>query len=67
MRFAVMSIAILSTAALAPGTRAADATGYVSDPAASHLDFTGVQAGAEFKGTFHPTRWPVRISTCRST
>jgi polyisoprenoid-binding protein YceI len=53
MRFAVMSIAILSTAALAPGTRAADATGYVSDPAASHLDFTGVQAGAEFKGTFH--------------
>ena len=26
---------------------------YTADPAASHLDFTGVQAGAEFKGTFH--------------
>jgi polyisoprenoid-binding protein YceI len=26
---------------------------YSADPALSHLDFTGVQAGAEFKGTFH--------------
>ena len=33
--------------------RAAGPTGYTADPAASHLDFTGVQAGAEFKGTFH--------------
>jgi polyisoprenoid-binding protein YceI len=26
---------------------------YAADPAASKLDFVGVQAGAEFKGTFH--------------
>jgi polyisoprenoid-binding protein YceI len=32
---------------------AAAPTSYTADPAASHLDFTGVQAGAEFKGTFH--------------
>lgn len=52
-RLAALSIAMLSSAALAPLTRAADAASYVSDPAASHLDFAGVQAGAEFKGTFH--------------
>jgi polyisoprenoid-binding protein YceI len=32
---------------------AAGPVAYVADPAASHLDFTGVQAGAAFKGTFH--------------
>jgi polyisoprenoid-binding protein YceI len=52
------SIVILSGAALAgialmPAACAADAASYMSDPAASHLDFVGVQAGAEFKGTFH--------------
>jgi len=52
------SIVILSGAALAgtahpPAARAAEAASYVSDPAGSHLDFVGVQAGAEFKGTFH--------------
>lgn len=29
------------------------ATSYVADPQQSRLDFVGVQAGAEFKGTFH--------------
>lgn len=29
------------------------APAYVADPAASHLDFSGIQAGAEFKGNFH--------------
>jgi polyisoprenoid-binding protein YceI len=32
---------------------AAGPAAYGADPAASHLDFTGVQAGAAFKGTFH--------------
>jgi polyisoprenoid-binding protein YceI len=31
---------------------AAGAASYTADPAASRLDFVGVQAGAEFKGTF---------------
>jgi polyisoprenoid-binding protein YceI len=35
-----------------PGARAA-APSYTADPASSRLEFTGVQAGAEFKGTFH--------------
>jgi len=34
-------------------TGAMEAASYVSDPAASRLDFVGVQAGAEFKGSFH--------------
>lgn len=29
------------------------AAGYSADPSQSHLEFTGVQAGAEFKGIFH--------------
>jgi polyisoprenoid-binding protein YceI len=32
---------------------AASAAGYTADATQSHLDFTGVQAGAEFKGVFH--------------
>jgi polyisoprenoid-binding protein YceI len=32
---------------------AASAAGFTADPAQSHLGFTGVQAGAEFKGEFH--------------
>jgi polyisoprenoid-binding protein YceI len=38
---------------VAMGMAAAAPASYTADPAASHLDFTGVQAGAEFKGTFH--------------
>ena len=53
MRHAAWSIVFLSSAVLAPVTRAAGPASYVSDPAVSHLDFVGVQAGAEFKGTFH--------------
>jgi polyisoprenoid-binding protein YceI len=47
-----VSIALMTSVAFAPMSHAADAA-YVSDPAASHLDFVGMQAGAEFKGTFH--------------
>ncbi len=32
--------------------QAAQAASYVADPAQSKLEFTGVQAGAEFKGSF---------------
>ena len=32
---------------------AASAAGYAADAAQSRLEFTGVQAGAEFKGAFH--------------
>jgi polyisoprenoid-binding protein YceI len=48
------AIVILSVAAVAAVTQAVGAaTSYTADPTASHLDFIGVQAGAEFKGTFH--------------
>ena len=43
---------VIGFAAVAALPAAAAASSYVADPAASHLDFTGVQAGAEFKGTF---------------
>ena len=33
--------------------QAAVAATYTADPASSRLEFTGVQAGAEFKGVFH--------------
>ncbi len=47
-----MSVAILSAAMVT--TRAAGpATSYTAEPAGSRLEFVGVQAGAEFKGTFH--------------
>ncbi len=42
---------LMLTTALA--ARVAGAASYTADSGASHLDFTGVQAGAEFKGTFH--------------
>ena len=49
-----ISAALLCLAGAATATHAADpAAGYVADPAASRVDFIGVQAGAEFKGTFH--------------
>ena len=37
----------------APPGAAAGVASYVADPASSRLEFTGVQAGAEFKGAFH--------------
>ncbi len=51
MRPAVISVLILTAAGTA--AHAAGPVSYIADPAASHLDFTGIQAGAEFKGTFH--------------
>jgi polyisoprenoid-binding protein YceI len=45
---AACAVLLLSTAAGAAG-----ASSYVADGAQSRLDFTGVQAGAEFKGVFH--------------
>jgi polyisoprenoid-binding protein YceI len=49
MRRAVLIIALLAAAAAA---RAAGPASYTADPAASRLGFAGVQAGAEFKGSF---------------
>jgi polyisoprenoid-binding protein YceI len=40
---------LLSAAALAAG----DVASFTADPLLSRLEFTGVQAGAEFKGVFH--------------
>jgi polyisoprenoid-binding protein YceI len=44
--------AVWLAAAVAAGAQAAPAS-YVADPAASRLEYVGVQAGAEFKGVFH--------------
>jgi polyisoprenoid-binding protein YceI len=48
-------VTVLGFAALfAAAAPRADAQGsYVADPASSRLEFTGVQAGAEFKALFH--------------
>lgn len=46
---AAASAVLLSAAAAAAGT----VVSYTSDPAQSRLEFTGVQAGAEFKAAFH--------------
>jgi len=46
--------AVLALAVLCAGPAvAAAAAAYGVDPAGSHVDFVGVQAGADFKGTFH--------------
>jgi polyisoprenoid-binding protein YceI len=53
IRGVALSVGILSAALAAAVTHAAGAvTSYTADPAASRLEFTGVQAGAEFKGAF---------------
>jgi polyisoprenoid-binding protein YceI len=49
IRRAYAPIAIFAAAA---ASAAGAATSYTADPAASRLGFTGVQAGAEFKGSF---------------
>ncbi len=46
IRFIAAGLAGASCVAAALGS-------YSADPQQSHLDFVGVQAGAEFKGTFH--------------
>src|SRR5215470_10288796 len=47
-RLSCTAALLLSCAALSAG-----AASYSADPAASKLEFTGKQAGADFKGTFH--------------
>ena len=47
------ALALLLPVSMGMAVATAAPTSYTADPAASHLDFTGVQAGAEFKGTFH--------------
>jgi polyisoprenoid-binding protein YceI len=45
--------AVAAVSGAAPGAASAAAPGYSADPQQSRLEFTGVQAGAEFKGAFH--------------
>ena len=47
---AAVVAAILICATAFPGS---SATSYTADPAASRLEFTGIQAGAPFKAVFH--------------
>jgi polyisoprenoid-binding protein YceI len=51
MRIAAALCAAVLSAALPRGAGAAGS--FTADPATSRLEFTGVQAGAEFKGVFH--------------
>jgi len=44
--------ALIALLAAAAAARAAGPASYTADPAASRLGFAGVQAGAEFKGSF---------------
>lgn len=47
-------LALTSTVGFAAaGTAAGNAASFTADPQQSRLEFTGVQAGAEFKGVFH--------------
>jgi polyisoprenoid-binding protein YceI len=46
-------IAACAALLLSPAAGAAGVSSYVADSAQSRLEFTGVQAGAEFKGVFH--------------
>jgi polyisoprenoid-binding protein YceI len=49
-----VSSALLAAAFLSAGVGVAGAaTSYSADPQQSRLEFVGVQAGADFKGTFH--------------
>jgi polyisoprenoid-binding protein YceI len=53
IRGVALSVGILSAALAAGVTHAAGSvTSYTADPAASRLEFAGVQAGAEFTGAF---------------
>jgi polyisoprenoid-binding protein YceI len=49
-----IAAALCATVVAIAVPRGADAAGsFTADPATSRLEFTGVQAGAEFKGVFH--------------
>jgi polyisoprenoid-binding protein YceI len=47
------SLFLLASLSLAAAAGAAGPASYVADPQQSRLEFTGVQAGADFKGVFH--------------
>jgi polyisoprenoid-binding protein YceI len=53
MRHPLASTASFAGLLLSGAVYAAGATSYSADPQQSHLEFAGVQAGAEFKGVFH--------------
>jgi polyisoprenoid-binding protein YceI len=54
MRRLMTSMAWLAPLSLSAAVSAAGpAAGYSADPQQSRMEFTGVQAGAEFKGSFH--------------
>ena len=54
MRRLVPSMARLAPLSLSAAVSAAGpVTGYIADPQQSRLEFVGVQAGAEFKSSFH--------------
>lgn len=54
MRRLVPAMARLAPLSLSAAVSAAGpVTGYIADPQQSRLEFVGVQAGAEFKGSFH--------------
>ncbi len=54
MRRLAASAALLTALCLPPASGAAPAVaGYVTDPQQSRLEFVGVQAGADFKASFH--------------
>jgi polyisoprenoid-binding protein YceI len=50
---ASMALLIFSLSLSGAASAAGPAASYSADPQQSRLEFTGVQAGAEFKGTFH--------------
>jgi polyisoprenoid-binding protein YceI len=49
----LVKTAIAAAAVILAGATQAAPASYTADSPSSKLDFTGVQAGAEFKGTFH--------------
>jgi polyisoprenoid-binding protein YceI len=53
MRRLMASTALFISLSAVDAANAAPATSYSADPQQSRLEFVGVQAGAEFKGTFH--------------
>ena len=53
MRVLKTSMALAALSASIVAGAAGPAASYSADPQQSRLEFTGVQAGADFKGSFH--------------
>jgi polyisoprenoid-binding protein YceI len=53
MKRHAVSLTLLACALVSAAANAGPAASYVADSSQSRLEFTGVQAGAEFKGIFH--------------